>query len=183
MDKQVEDKRLVKEFLDGNERAFKTIVDKYSRRIYWHAYGMLNDHFDADEVTQTVLLILYEKLSTFNFDSLLYTWIYKITTTRSLNYIRKKKLKSFFSIDSDNIKELHSNENIILNIETSEKLEKINDLLKTLPPKQREVFILKNFEGMTYKEISKITGKSVGGLKANYFHALKKIKEKQNEEK
>lgn len=182
MDKQVEDKRLVKEFLDGNDRAFKTIVDKYSRRIYWHAYGMLNDHFDADEVTQTVLLILYKKLSTFKFDSLLYTWIYKITTTRSLNYIRKKKLKSFFSIDSDNIKELHSNENIVFNIETSEKLEKINDLLKTLPPKQREVFIMKNFEGMTYEEISKITGKSVGGLKANYFHALKKIKEKYDEE-
>ena len=182
MDKQAEDKRLVKEFLDGDERAFKAIVDKYSRRIYWHAYGMLNDHFDTDEVTQTVLLVLYKKLSTFNFESSLYTWIYKITTTRSLNYIRKRKLRNFFSIDSDNIKELHSNENIIFNVETSEKLEKIRDILKTLPSKQREVFILKNFEGMTYEEISEITGKSTGGLKANYFHALKKIKEKQNEE-
>ena len=103
MDKLAEDKRLVKEFFDGDERAFKTIVDKYSRRIYWHAYGMLNDHFDTDEVTQTVLLVLYKKLSTFNFDSSLYTWIYKVTTTRSLNYIRKKKLSNFFSIDSDNI--------------------------------------------------------------------------------
>lgn len=183
MDKQVEDKKLVKEFLDGDERAFKAIVDKYSRRIYWHAYSVLNNHFDTDEVTQTVLLVLYKKLRTFNFDSLLYTWIYKITTTRSLNYIRKMKLKSYFSIDSDNIKDLQSNENIIFNIETSEKLEKINILLQTLPLKQREVFIMKNFEGMTYAEISKITGTSIGGLKANYFHALKKIKENQNEER
>ena len=182
MDKLAEDRRLVKEFLDGDERAFKKIADKYSRRIYWHAYSMLNDHFDTDEVTQTVLLIIYKKLSTFNFNSSLYTWIYKITATRSLNYIKKKKLKKFFSIDSENIQGLVSKNNILSNIETSEKIDKIENLLQTLPIKQREVFIYRNFEGMTYEEISEITGKSIGGLKANYFHALSKLKETYNEE-
>ena len=65
----VEDKDLVKEFLDGNEIAFKKLVDKYSQKIYWHARGMLNNHFDADEVTQEVIIVLYKKLYTFNFNS------------------------------------------------------------------------------------------------------------------
>jgi RNA polymerase sigma factor (sigma-70 family) len=59
---------------------------------------------------------------------------------------------------------------------------KLDKILETLPVKQREVFILRNFEELSYNEISKMTGKSVGGLKANYFHAIKKITEKNNEE-
>mgnify|MGYP001321234916 CR=1 FL=1 len=49
---------------------------------------------------------------------------------------------------------------------------KLDKILDKLPPKQKEVFILRNFEELSYNEISKITGKSVGGLKANYFHAI-----------
>ena len=182
MVKLAEDNRLVKDFLDGDERAFKRIVDKYSRRVYWHAFGMLNDHFDADDVTQTVWLVVYKKLNKFNFESSLYTWIYQITKTRSLNVLRKRKLKILFSLGSEHLREVESDENTISNIESSEKLNKVKDLLKILPPKQREVFILKTFEELTYEEISNITGKSVGGLKANYFHALKKIKEKFHDE-
>ncbi|MCH7974060.1 MAG: sigma-70 family RNA polymerase sigma factor, partial [Bacteroidetes bacterium] len=61
--------------------------------------------------------------------------------------------------------------------EAKEKLDKLNKVLQQLPVKQREVFILRNFDEMSYEEISNITGKSVGGLKANYFHAYKKILE------
>jgi len=49
--------------------------------------------------------------------------------------------------------------------------------MQKLPVKQREVFIMRNFDEMSYEEISQITGKNVGTLKANYFHALNKIKE------
>ncbi|MEN8194451.1 MAG: RNA polymerase sigma factor [Bacteroidota bacterium] len=182
MDKFTEDRQLVADFLNGDEHAFKKIADKYSRRIYWHAYGILNNHFDADEITQTVLIVMYKKLKNFNFNSSLYTWIYKITKTRSLNLLSRNKLKRMFSLDSDDLKSVQTKENLIDNIETSEKLNKVEQLLKKLPPKQREVFIMKTFESMTYEEISEVTGKSVGGLKANYFHAIKKITEKFDEE-
>ena len=173
----VEDNKLVEAFLAGNEIAFNKIVNKYSRKIYWHARGMLNNHFDADEVTQEVLMVIYNKLNTFKFESNLYTWIYKITSTRTLNYIRKKKIRNFFSIHDEEFKELKHNSNIEYNFEKKEEIERIENVLEKLPIKQREVFILKNFEDMSYKEISEITGKSIGGLKANYFHALKKVLE------
>jgi len=176
----VEDKDLVKEFLDGNEIAFKKLVDKYSQKIYWHARGMLNNHFDADEVTQEVIIVLYKKLYTFNFNLLLYTWIYRITSPRPLSFIRKKQVKEFFSISDEKYDNLKSENDIQNNFEQKDEIEKIEKVLQKISIKQREVFIMKNFEEMSYKEISEITGKSIGGLKANYFHALKKITELLN---
>lgn len=177
----VDDKNLVKEFLDGNEIAFRKLVDKYSKKIYWHARAMLNNHFDADEITQEVIIVLYNKLHTFNFEANLYTWIYRITSTRTLNFIRKKKIKDFFSISDGEYDNLRSEEDLQNNFEKKAEIERIEKALQKIPIRQREVFIMKNFEELSYKEISEITGKSIGGLKANYFHSLKKITELLNE--
>jgi RNA polymerase sigma-70 factor, ECF subfamily len=177
----VEDKRLVEEFLDGNEVAFRNLINKYLQKIYWHARGMLNNHFDADEVTQEVIIVLYNKLNTFNFESNLYTWIYRITSRRTLNFIRKKNVKEFFSLSDGKFDNLELETDIQNNFEKKDEIERIEKVLQKIPTKQREVFIMKNFEEMTYKEISEITGRSIGGLKANYFHALKKITELLNE--
>ncbi len=176
------DFELVKNFLNGDETAFNSIVRKYQKKIYWHARQMVGNHLDADEVTQEVLIVIYKKLRTFNFNSSLYTWIYKIISTRSLNQLRKRQVKKFFFIDDEeNEIELRDKKDIIEDIANREKLEKVNRVLQKLPPKQRQIFILRNFEQLSYEEIAEITGKSVGGLKANYFHALKKIMELVNE--
>jgi len=177
-----EDFNLVKRFVEGDERAFNEIVKKYQKRIYWHARQMLGNHLDADEVTQEVLIVMYKKLKSFNFQSNLFTWIYKIVTTRSINQIRKNQIKRFFSIDDEeNPIELKSNNDIIEDISNKEKIEKLKKVLEKLPAKQRQVFVMRNFDDLSYEEVSQITGKSVGGLKANYFHALKKVLEYTNE--
>ncbi len=173
---------LIKQFLEGSEPAFNEIVRKYQKRIYWHARQMLGNHLDADEVTQEVLIVMYKKLQSFNFQSNLFTWIYRIVTTRSLNQIRKRKIKNFFSLDDDNPEvDLKSNVDIVGDLVNREKLDKVNKVLEKLPIKQRQIFVMRNFEQLSYEEISQITGKSVGGLKANYFHAIKKVLERINE--
>jgi RNA polymerase sigma-70 factor, ECF subfamily len=178
---QDNDYELVNSFLAGNEGAFNLIVKKYQKKIYWHARQMLGNHLDADEVMQEVLIVMYNKLKNFNFNSSLYTWIYKIVSTRSLNQIRKKQVKRFFSIDEHEDFDLKDEQDIVENIDNKEKLNKVKSVLQKIPPKQREIFIMRNFEELSYEEISQITGKSVGGLKANYFHALKKVMELTNE--
>ncbi len=175
MDKEKEFE-LVKQFIEGDELSFNKLVREYQKQIYWHARRMVGNHFDADEVTQQVIIVLFTKLKTFKFNSSLKTWIYKITLTRSLNVIKKNKLKKLFNLDDIKLKE-EENNNIVVNLEDKEKLEKLDMILKSIPVKQREVFVLRKLDGLTYEEISKITGKSIGGLKANYFHAFKKIME------
>ncbi len=175
------DFELVEKFVSGDETAFNLLARKYQKKIYWHARQMLGDHLDADEITQEVLIVMYNKLKTFGFKSSLYTWIYKIVSTRSLNQLRRKKLKRLVTFDSVNEKELSGKSDIVQDIANREKLEKVNNALEKLPTKQRQIFVMRNYDQLSYEEISDITGKSVGGLKANYFHALKKILEYVNE--
>lgn len=165
---------LVKNFINGDEKSFNKIVTEYQKLIYWNARRMLGNHYDADEITQQVIIVLYNKLKTFKFNSSLKTWIYKITFTRSLNLIKKNKIKNLFSIDEPTADFKNEND-IVKNLEDKEKLERLNNVLDELPIKQKEVFILRKFDELSYEEISEITGKSIGGLKANYFHALNKI--------
>ena len=170
------DFELIKSFIDGDESAFNRLAVKYQERIYWHARRMTGNHLDADEIVQEVLMVLYNKLKTFEFKSSLYTWIYTITNTRSINYLKKKSLRSFFSLDEISNRKFEQKD-VIDDIESKQKIEKIESAMQKLPVKQREVFIMRNFDEMSYEEISQITGKNVGTLKANYFHALNKIKE------
>jgi len=177
MNLKTDDYELIREFLSGDQQAFNKLVRKYQEKIYWHARRMLGDHDDAHEIVQQVLLVMFNKLNTFNFSSSLYTWIYKITSTRSLNLIKRKKLKKIFTFSSDDSVENYSYENIIDDMESKERFLQMEKNLQQLPVKQREVFIFRNFNDLSYEEISDMTGKSVGALKANYFHAFKKMKE------
>ena len=175
------DFELVRKFIDGDESSFNKIVNKYKDKIYWHARRMTGNHLDADEIVQEVLFVIYKNLKGFKFKSSLYTWIYKITSTRSLNYLKRRKLKEILSLEDQSEKLQETTDNILENLEVKEKLEAVNKVLQKLPAKQREIFILRNYESLSYKEISEITGKSIGALKSNYFHSIQKIIEMMRE--
>jgi RNA polymerase sigma-70 factor (ECF subfamily) len=175
------DYELIKAYINGNEAAFNKIVVKYQQKIYWHARRMTSDHMDADEIVQEVLIVLYKKLKDFKFQSSLYTWIYRITATRSINFINKKKLKSLFTFNIEEKSDIQNKEDLVKDLENREKLERLDQILKKLPVRQREVFSMRHFDEMSYEEISEITGKSVGGLKANYFYAISKVNELMKE--
>lgn len=182
MIEQDNDFELVQKYLDGDEVSFNLIAKKYHDRIYWHARRMTGNHLDADEIVQEVLIVLYNKLKTFEFKSSLYTWIYTITNSRSINFLNRKKIKRFFSFD-DVSSELNYSKDILEDINDKQLLEKVEKSLQKLPVKQREVFILRNFNEMSYEEIAQVTGKSIGALKANHFHALNKLKELLNDKR
>lgn len=173
---------LIRSFLDGDHSAFNKIINKYRQKIYWHARKMTGNHLDADEIVQEVMLVVYKKLKDFRRESSLYTWIYRITSTRSLNLIKSRKTKKTISYDDPDMPDTGYKDDIIEDIDKRDKLKKLDIYLQDLPPKQREVFIFRNLDGLSYDEISEITGKSTGALKANYFHALNKLSEKMKNE-
>lgn len=166
---------LIKEFIDGSASAFNVLARRYQEKIYWHARRMTGNHLDADEIVQHVLLVMFNKLNTFKFQSSLYTWIFRITSTRSLNLIKKRHIERLISLDQWS-ETGEANNDIFTKLEEKEKFEQMQKYLEEIPAKQREVFLLRNFEGLNYEAIAKITGRSVGTLKANYHHAFKKIK-------
>jgi RNA polymerase sigma factor (sigma-70 family) len=172
-----EDKQIIDSFLKGNKNAFNLIVLKYQKKIYWLIRKFVIDHDDADDITQEVFLKLYKSLGNFRGESALYTYIYKIAVNYSLNHIKKNKVQSAQKkdIDSEVFKlkscEPNSDENYDRNINSA----LIRNAIQILPEQQRAVFNLRFYEEMPYEEIAAVLGTSVGGLKANYFHAFKKI--------
>ena len=177
-DNYLEDQELIEKLMSEETRnfAFNQLVRKYQERIYWHIRKMVFDHDDADDVVQEVFIKVWKNLHRFRQDSKLYTWIYRIATNECLNFLKKKKRASFFSIsDYEDTLVSKLDQNAHLDGDYIEK--ELQKALLRLPDKQRLVFNMKYFDEMKYDDIAEITGTSVGSLKASYHHAVKKIED------
>ncbi|WP_194973137.1 RNA polymerase sigma factor [Aquiflexum lacus] len=156
------------------EKGYRFLVEIYQRRIYGVIRKMVLIHEDADDITQNTFVKAFKNINNFRGNSSLFTWLYRIATNESLNFLQKKKKRFFFSFDDHEaaMENYLDHSGLITGDEIEKKLQKA--LLK-LPDKQRLVFNLRYFEDLGYEEISQITGTSVGALKASYHHAAKKI--------
>lgn len=173
------DLELIQSFQKGREASFNELVVRYQERVYWIARRLVNDHDQADEVTQEVFVKVYRALSNFRGDASVYTWLYRITVNVALNSLRRQRVREFLRIDE--FFELPSEEEQPDKIvERDEQKKIIEEAIANLPEKQKAVFILRYYEELSYEDISTILKTSVGGLKANYFHAVKKIGEYVN---
>ncbi|MBE2254692.1 MAG: sigma-70 family RNA polymerase sigma factor [Ignavibacteria bacterium] len=170
---------LIDEFKNGNINAYNTLVRKYQKKIYSLIRKMVLDHDDASDITQEVFIKLYSSLKDFRGESKFFTYIYRIAVNYSINHLNKKNRILSRSADIEN-------ESYHLSSDEAGADEKFDSELKSkfldkaiglLPEQQRIVFNLRFYENLSYEEISQITNKSVGGMKANYFHAVKKIQE------
>ncbi|MEM9340672.1 MAG: sigma-70 family RNA polymerase sigma factor, partial [Bacteroidota bacterium] len=123
-----------------------------------------------------VFIKVWKNLGSFREDSKLFTWIYRIATNECLTFLKKKKRKFFIPIHDVNeeLSKKVENDHSISGDDIQLKLQKA--LLK-LPDKQRMVFNMKYFDDMKFSDIAEITGTTVGSLKANYHHAVKKIEQ------
>jgi RNA polymerase sigma-70 factor, ECF subfamily len=169
---------LVERFHAGDEQAFNILTLRYQEKIYWVVRRLISDHDEADDIVQDVFIRAYHSLKTFKGESSVYTWLYRIAVNLSLNEIRRKKIRKTFSLD-DSAAEQHSTDDDTPSeaLERQEQSLMIKKAIDLLPEKQKKVFVLRYYEELPYEEIAKIVKTSVGGLKANYFHAVKKIGE------
>jgi RNA polymerase sigma-70 factor (ECF subfamily) len=170
------DKEILDKFrhLETRNAAFSELVHKYQQKIYWHIRKMVIDHEDANDLTQETFIKAWKKLESFNGDSQLYTWLYRIATNDCLRFLQKKKRRFFLPLVNVQAQLLIKLENS--NLVTADEIQlKLQKALLTLPNKQRLVFNMKYFDDMKYEDISAIMGTSVGALKASYHLAVKKI--------
>jgi len=171
------DLELVADFQHGKEAAFNELVLRYQEKVYWVARRFTSDHDAADDVVQEVFLKVYQGLRDFRSESGVYTWLYRITVNISLNALRRQKLRNFFRIDELFDVEGEASENPGQQVEQKELRSLIEEAVSLLPEKQKAVFVMRYYEEMPYEEIAKVLKTTVGGLKANYFHAVRKIGE------
>ncbi|MDR2292876.1 MAG: RNA polymerase sigma factor [Prevotellaceae bacterium] len=181
MHNETDDKLLIEMFKSNESKnfAFNQIVLKYQERIYWHVRKMVINHDDADDLVQESFIKIWNSLDKFRGESSLYTWIYRIATNEVLAFLKKQKSHNHVSLqDVENDLRDTLKQDIYFNGDDAQI--KLQQILASLPPKQRLVFNMKYFDEMKYEEIAEILDTSVGALKASYHIAVEKIKKNIN---
>lgn len=162
-----EDSILVRDFKNGNEKAFDRLFEKYQISLYSICYRFTRNESDARELTQDVFLKIYNNLKKFNEKSKFFSWVYRITVNTCISFKRKQKQPEL------------NNESPTQSISLGDKVRMkiaIDDALLKLPERQRVSFILHHYEGYTFDEIGRIMNITTGAAKANHHHAIRKLR-------
>lgn len=161
--------------MESPEQVFNNIIKEYSERLYWHVRRMVGSHEDADDLLQDIFLKIWTALPTFRGEAKLYTWVWRIATNETLNWLRKEKVRAMLRFASaDELAAQKVEADPYFNGTAAER--EIAKAVARLPEKQRQVFIMRWWDELSYEQISAITGTSVGALKASYHIAQEKLK-------
>lgn len=170
------DKELLAKYQENPNLGFQLIVKKYQERVYWQIRRLTKNHQDTEDVMQQVFIKAWKGLEKFRADAAIYTWIYRIAFNETHTFLSRESKRKTSDLDPPIFENALSVEGKEYSSEEIEYL--LNQALEILPEKQRLVFELKYFEDLKFREISEMTGTSVGALKASYHLAVKKIEEK-----
>ncbi len=176
---------LIARLKQKDRAAFKEIVDTWQDMVYNTALGILQNVEDAEDVTQEVFIQVFESVTSFKEESKFSTWIYRITISKAMDHIRKKKRKKRFAF----IQSLYgkNDQPVIdppdffhpgISIENKENAAVLFKAMNQLPPNQKAAFTLNKVEGLSYIEIGEIMKLSVSAVDALLHRAkgnLKKI--------
>lgn len=161
---------------ETRRKAFEIVVRQYSETLYWKVRRMVLTHDDADDVMQNVMLKAWTNIDSFQQQSLLSTWLYRIAINESLNFIRSQRNKAV-NIDADKQAELADRLMADPYFDGDETAAQLQQAIASLPDVQRTVFNLRYYDNMKYSEMSQLLDTTEGALKASYHIAAKKITE------
>lgn len=176
-----EEQTLLVQLKSNNQEAFRILVNLHQEKVYQICFGFLRNREDAEDVTQEVFLEIFKSVLYFRGDSALSTWIYRIAVNRSLNLIKKNKVKQFIdSIDQlihFNKSEPHTNQEPFSQLAQKEQAKIIQTEINKLPKNQRIAFTLHKYNDYSYAQITEIMNLSLPSVESLIHRAKVKLKE------
>jgi RNA polymerase sigma factor (sigma-70 family) len=175
--------KLIEKLKNGDESAFKLIVDTRKDLVYNTALGLLQSAEDAEDITQEVFIKVYESVHQFKGESAFSTWLYKIAVTKSLELIRSRKRKKRFafitSILGENNELKHDPPEFHhpgIQLDNRERAATLFKAIAKLPDNQRVAFTLHKLEGVSYMEIGDVMQLSVSAVESLIHRAKSNLK-------
>ena len=174
---------LIRKLQEGDQMEFTTLMDLYQNMVYNTALGIVQNEEDADDITQEDFEQVYISIGSFKGESKLSTWLYKITISKSLDHIKKKKRKKRFGVvqslfggsDVEKYSPVEFNHPGV-QLEQKERASELFAALNQLPDKQKIAFILHKVEGQSYQEVAEIMNKSLYAVEALMSRAKANLK-------
>ena len=176
-----DDHSLVQRARSGDERAFRTLVERYQKKVYAVALGMVKDREEAMDVVQEAFVKVHRSLDSFKADATFYTWLYRITVNLALD--RRRRGKRAPAVEWDDAIAHEIDPRTVLaepaSPETAsrrlEVREFVSEGIQNLPDGQREVLLLREVDGLSYEEIAETMGISKGTVMSRLHYARKKM--------
>jgi len=181
------DTEIINQLKQGNEAAFRKLVDNYQKLVVNTCFGMVHNREDAEDIAQDVFVEVYRNVEHFRADAKLSTWLYRIAVNRSLNHIRdNKKHKWFQSFEN----EVEAKNRQLMQVESSKsdqpeyEMENkqraiiLHEAINSLPENQKVAFTLSKYEELSYQEISEVMDMSVSSVESLLFRAKKNLQKK-----
>ena len=180
----MEAKEIIMRLKQNDEKAFRVLVDLFSKKVYNTCIGMLQNMEDAEDVTQEIFIAIHVNIKEFREESSLSTWIYRIAVTKCLEFIRKKNrkkrsgiFKSIFTSDGARAIENHSDfMHPGIQLENQERAKILFKAIDLLPEQQRTAYILHKVEQVSYNEIAAIMELSLSAVESLLFRGKQNLK-------
>ncbi len=182
------DRALVRSAQRGDAGAFRVLVERYQRRIYQLALGMVKDPDEAMDIVQETFVRVHKYLPSFKGDSSFFTWTYRIATNLCLDAARKRGRTERVDLEEGEAEveagmdppsaALAGPQRAALNNELKEKLD---EALASLSENHRAILVLREVEGLSYEELAKVLGIRKGTVMSRLFHARLKMQNKLRE--
>jgi len=186
------DRELVRSAQRGDEQAFRRLVEKYQRRVYQLAVGMLKDADEAMDISQETFVRVHRYLPSFKGDSSFFTWTYRIAMNLCLDQQRRagrsQRVDAGDGADADQAEieaamdppsyALAGPQRQALNQELKAKME---EALGELSENHRAILLLRELEGLSYEELARVLGIRKGTVMSRLFHARLKMQKKLRE--
>lgn len=177
-----EEKEIIGRVLAGNTEAFEQLVLEHQKNVYNLALRMVSNPDDAFDMSQEAFLRAFNSLGSFRGDSKFSVWLYRLTSNVCLDFLRKSKRRKAGSLTYMNSENEEQELDIIderfspeTELEKKELRESVRAGLESLPDDFRTILVLREINGLSYDEISDVTGLEQGTVKSRLFRARKRL--------
>ena len=174
-----EETEMISRCQQGDQEALKEIFDKYHKKVYRIAYGVVRQREEALDIVQEVFIKLFHSIKNFKGRSHFYTYLYRMVMNTAIDHARKTGKQTISSLDqegsfqpSDDLEK--GPERILLQKELEERVKLAMD---KLPAEQRAALIFRDVEGLSYQEMTEAMGCSIGTVMSRLHYGRKRIQE------
>ena len=173
---------LVNQAREGNRSAFAQLADRFHKDIFRMVFYRIRSRVEAEDITQDVFLKAYQNIASIKDAAKFRGWLFSITLNRIRDFQRKKRFRSLFKMEDENI-ESHPTEKVdpdqpdaLGHVLRKDFWRQIGLILKKLPQMEREVFLLRFFDHLSINEIAGVLKKNESTVKTHLYRALAKFK-------
>lgn len=172
---QTDDTALIEQVQRGDHGAFNVLVDRWQSRIHRFAFRFFADGDEASEITQKTFIKVYQKLDTLDEPRKFSSWIYRVAKNLCLDELKRAGRRKSSPLDAW-MEQMEAGPTPAKKLETKELGEVLQKAMLTLPDEQRVVIILKEYEGMKFREIAEILEESENTIKSRMYYGLKSLR-------